>query len=595
MSDAGASVKTEVGMLILGISELDNDSGAALIRDGELVGAANEERFTRLKQQDGVPALAIDWLLKKAGAELRDVDQILAVRQDVHSEYSNDQRQLDQVKWFSYPGYFSWKLSNYAIWRFRNFSRRMAISKLQNQRLLDWARDRGIDPKRIERPDHHLMHAACAYYGSGFDKALAFTVDGWGDGKTATLYQCENGRFKLIDEVMLPHSAGVFYAALTKAAGYRPFRHEGKITGLAAHGTYDEECMAFARRGLYNTPGSFEAPYNYGSYPFLKRLLKKKGPENLAYAYQKVLEDVMAEYVTHFVKKTGATHLVTAGGVSANVRMNQKLHEVPGVEKVFIFPHMADGGLGWGAATWAWHREDAKRKGSGYRYQPKAIHDVYWGPDFSDEEIKRLLESESLRYKRPADLEKEMADLLAGGELIARFHGAMEFGPRALCHRSILYQPTDPTVNIWLNEHLHRTEFMPFAPVTREEDAPSMYLHMAGAEHSANFMTITFNCTDVMARTCPAVVHIDNTARPQTVRKDIDASTYQLLTYYKERTGLASLINTSFNMHEEPIICTPMDAIRGARAARFRCLAMGPFLVELDNPSPSRPMHMKKG
>src|SRR5262249_3527307 len=160
-----------------------------------------------------------------------------------------------------------------------------------------------------ERPDHHLMHAACAYYGSGFDEALAFTVDGWGDGKTATLYACRNGQFELIHEVMLPHSAGVFYAALTRAAGYRPFRHEGKITGLAAHGSFDDECMAFARLGLYNVNGSFEAPHNYGSYPWLRRLLKKKGPEKLAYAYQMTLEDVMAKYVAQYVKSTGLKNL----------------------------------------------------------------------------------------------------------------------------------------------------------------------------------------------------------------------------------------------------------------------------------------------
>jgi len=573
-------------MLILGISELDNDSGAALIRDGETLGAANEERFTRVKQQDGVPVQAIDWLLKHAGASLKDVDKILAVRQDVHSEVSHDQRQLDSVRWFSYPGPLHWKISNYAIWRFRNYKRRQQLSYMENQRLLDWARERGIDPKRIERPDHHLMHVACAYYASGFDKALAFTVDGWGDGKTATIYECEQGRFKLVHEVLLPHSAGVFYAALTRAAGYRAFRHEGKITGLAAHGTYDDECMSFARKGLYNVNGSFEAPYNYGSYPFLKRLLKRKGPEKLAYAYQLVLEEVMVAYVRQYIRQTGAKNLCIAGGVCANVRMNQALHEIPEVENIFIFPHMADGGLGWGAAMYAWHRHDARQQGANYRYVPRKIQHVYWGPEYGEEEIARVLDRERVRYTRPADMEMTMAELLADGELIARFNGAMEFGPRALCHRSILYQATDPTVNDWLNKRLIRTEFMPFAPVTREDDAPRMYRNLAGAEHPANFMTITFKCTEEMARSCPAVVHLDQTARPQTVREDIDPSAYRLLTLYKEKTGLSSLINTSFNMHEEPIICSPMDAVRGARAARFRYLAIGPFLAELENPSP---------
>lgn len=573
-------------MLILGISELDNDSGAALIRDGEVVGAANEERFSRVKQQDGVPAQAIAWMLKKAGADLKDVDEILAVRQDVHSEVSHDQRQLDRVRWFSFPGPLHWRIANYGVWRFRNFRRRQELSRLQNQRLLDWARDMGLDPRKIERPDHHLMHACCAYYASGFDRAIAFTADGWGDGKTATIYLCENGRFSLLHEVLLPHSPGVFYSALTRAAGYRPFRHEGKITGLAAHGAYDEECMQFARRGLYNVDGSFEAPYNYGSYPFLKRLLNRKGPANLAYAYQRVLEEVLVAYVTPFIQRTGVRDICIAGGVVANVRLNQKVYEIPGIERIFVFPHMADGGLGWGAAMYAWHRHNAKVRGTRYRYEPKPIHDVYWGPSYSDEEIARVLDNERVRYNRPPDLERIMADLLAGGELIARFNGAMEFGPRALCHRSILYQATDPTVNDWLNKRLIRTEFMPFAPVTREEDAPAMYRRFDGARHPANFMTITFDCTEEMSTRCPAVVHIDNTARPQTVRPDLDPSAHRLLTLYKERTGLTSIINTSFNMHEEPIVCSPLDAVRAARAARFRYLAIGPFLAEFDHPSP---------
>jgi carbamoyltransferase len=573
-------------MLILGISELDCDSGAALLRDGVLVGAANEERFTRVKQQEGNPNQTIDWLLKQAGAEISDVDLILAVRQDVHSEYSHNLRALDEARWFSFPGPLSWRLANWGIWRFRNRRKRLALSQRVNQTLLDWARDVGVDAKRIERPDHHFMHATCAYYGSGFDKALAFTADGQGDGKTATLYSCDNGRFEHVHSVMLPHSPGNFYSAITMAAGYRPFRHEGKITGLAARGRHDEECMTFARRNLYNVDGSFEAPYAYGSYPWLKSLLKRKGPENLAYAYQHVLEDVLVEYVRLYVRKTGATNLCMAGGVCANVSLNRRLHEIPEIENVFIFPHMADGGLGWGAAQYAWHRHEQERRGEQYRYEPKALDHVYWGPTYDDDYIAHMLQREGARHERPADMETRIADLLADGELVARFHGAMEFGPRALCHRSILYQPTDPTVNDWLNERLHRTEFMPFAPVTIREDAASVYKGLRGAEHPATFMTITFECTDEMARTCPAVVHLDKTARPQLVGANDDASTYKLLMAYKERTGLSSMINTSFNMHEEPIVCSPEDALRAAKDARFRYLAIGPFLVELDAPSP---------
>jgi len=553
------------------------------VRDGQLIGAVNEERITRVKQQSGVPYRSIDWLLKQAGASIGDVERISVVRQDVHAEPSRTLQQLDQVSWFAYPGPLKHKLLTYAAWKVRNIPMTRKLSRHCNQALLDWLRDSRVDPARVERPDHHFMHATCAYYGSGFERALAFTVDGQGDGKTATLYECDRGRFKLVHEVMLPHSAGVFYASITKAAGYRPARHEGKITGLAACGSYDDEVMAFARRGLYNVNGSFEAPYNYGMYLDLKKLLAKKGPEKLAYAYQHVLEDVLIQYVAQYVRQTGLKNLCMAGGVCANVRLNQKLHEIPEIENVFIFPHMSDGGLGWGAAMYAWHQERERR---GQPYEPQRIHDVYWGPAYSDEGVAQTLERERVRFTRPDDLEVVLADLLTRGDLIARFHGAMEYGPRALCHRSILYQPTDPSVNDWLNTQLHRTEFMPFAPVTLEEDAPSLYNGMSGAEHPANFMTITFDCTDDMARTCPAVVHVDRTARPQTVKPDIDASTHKLLTLYKVRTGLSSIINTSFNMHEEPIVCSPEDALRACRDAHFRYLAIGPYLAEFDFPSP---------
>jgi carbamoyltransferase len=566
-------------VLILGISELDNDSGAVLLQDGKLVGAANEERFTRVKQQPGVPYRSIEWLLKKAGVKAKELDRVIAVRQDPTAEYSPTLRALDEINWFSYRGGPLTNALNYGIWKFRNYPRTKKLHETVNAELVTWIRDQQIDPTKVERANHHFMHATCAYYGSGFEQALAFTVDGQGDGQTATIYWCDRGQFKLVHEVRLPHSAGAFYASITKAAGFRPARHEGKITGLAACGKHDEECIAFARSQLYNVDGSFEAPLVYGTYPQLKRLVKRKGLENVAYAYQHVLEEVLVKYVQKYVEQTGAKNLCMAGGVVANVRVNQKLYEIPGIERIFIFPGMSDGGLGWGAAYWSWLRDKKE-------YEPRPIHDVYWGPAFSDDEVAKVLTGEGVRYSRPADLERTLADLLVEGELIARFQGAMEFGPRALCHRTIMYQPTDPSVNTWLNDQLHRTEFMPFAPVTLEEEAPKLYRNFEGARHPANFMTITFDCSPEMARTCPAVVHVDGTARPQTVRPDIDASTHRLLSLYHQRTGLASIINTSFNMHEEPIVCTPEDAVRACRDAHFRYLAIGPFLAEFDFPSP---------
>ena len=165
---------------------------------------------------------------------------------------------LDEINWFSYRGGLLTNALNYGIWKFRNYPRTKKLHETVNAELLTWIRDQQIDPAKVERANHHFMHATCAYYGSGFEQALAFTVDGQGDGQTATIYWCDRGQFKLVHEVRLPHSAGAFYASITKAAGFRPARHEGKITGLAACGKHDEECIAFVRGQLYNVDGSFE-------------------------------------------------------------------------------------------------------------------------------------------------------------------------------------------------------------------------------------------------------------------------------------------------------------------------------------------------
>ena len=216
-------------MLILGISELDNDSGAVLLQDGKLVGAANEERFTRVKQQPGVPYRSIEWLLKKAGVKAKELDRVIAVRQDPTAEYSPTLRALDEINWFSYRGGLLTNALNYGIWKFRNYPRTKKLHETVNAELLTWIRDQQIDPAKVERANHHFMHATCAYYGSGFEQALAFTVDGQGDGQTATIYWCDRGQFKLVHEVRLPHSAGAFYASITKAAGFRPARMREKL------------------------------------------------------------------------------------------------------------------------------------------------------------------------------------------------------------------------------------------------------------------------------------------------------------------------------------------------------------------------------
>jgi carbamoyltransferase len=204
---------------------------------------------------------------------------------------------------------------------------------------------------------------------------------------------------------------------------------------------------------------------------------------------------------------------------------------------------------------------------------------VYQGPEYTDEQLKEAIESEGLEYTHCDDVEAEIAALIADNHVVARFNGRMEYGPRALGNRSILYPAQDPDVNQWLNHRLGRTEFMPFAPATLFEDRSECYLNTEGAEFTAHFMTITFDCTPRMKQQCPAAVHVDGTARPQFVSSESNPSFYRILKEYKKLTGISSVINTSFNMHEEPIVCTPADAIRAFTLGNLDYLAMGDFLV----------------
>ena len=250
-----------------------------------------------------------------------------------------------------------------------------------------------------------------------------------------------------------------------------------------------------------------------------------------------------------------------SGGVFANVRLNQIIFELEGVEKINVHPGMTDAGLGVGAALYGYHHF---RNALGLDYEPYALSNVYFGSEFSKEEIRETLESEGVIYHEPEDLNKTIAKLLAEDKVVGRFTGRMEYGPRALGNRSILYSTKDKSVNDWLNKQLDRTEFMPFAPVTLEEFADDCYLVGEGKKEpfdTARFMTITFDCTEEMKKKSPAVVHIDGTARPQVIRKEDNEDYHEILMEYQKLTGIPNLVNTSFNLHEEPIVENPAQAL----------------------------------
>jgi carbamoyltransferase len=604
---------------ILGISPLDKDSTASLVVDGRVLFAAGEERFTRVKQYAGFPRNAIRAALEWTGTDPKEIDavayaflpwdketELIQGALEEEAKFLREFREPDlsalldaaesrvpqrtqPVHGLREPNQRMDKGSvKELFYRFAGAERGLSRS-VAARASADWGRRASEDHKRwqaelesglaelglagkLKRGEHHLSHSANAYLASGFEKALIVTLDGYGSGLAGSISAGEGGRIKRLHNLRFPHSLGSFYEMVTSALGFHPDRHAGKIVGLAAFG--DPKVLADVLLSrVERTPGDFKLVENL-NVRFAQHLAARFPMIDVAAAYQYVLEVLATELVRHWAEKTGLDHVVLSGGVTANVKMNQRIHELDQVKATFVYPNMGDGGCGSGLAmlqSWP----------GGVR---ETIRDVYWGPSYAPEAIEAELKQAGLRYERPAHLESEVAARIHAGEVIGRFDGRMEYGPRALGNRTIMYHAREPEVNQWLNKRLGRTEFMPFAPVTLWEARERCYVNLAGAEHAAEFMTLTFDCTPFMRANCPAAVHVDGTARPQLIRRELNPGYYDILKEYEKLSGIPSLINTSFNMHEEPIVCSPNDAIRAFLLGNIDGLAIGPYFV----PHPER-------
>src|SRR5690606_22846186 len=427
--------------------------------------------------------------------------------------------------------------------------------------------------------DHHLCHVVSAYHTRGFGDALVCSVDGGGAGKSSSIYAALNGRLECLHETRAFDSLGNYYAYVTHMLGFRAMRHEGKVTGLAAHG--QPRYVGVLRDFIDESRGTL---VNRGGAVFGEaiRRLERRLPgdwtkEDLAASIQRHFEDVTRRYVGHWARQTGLRDVALAGGVFANVRVNEEIWGMPETSRVFVHPGMTDAGLPVGAALAACV--------PGVLDEPMTPDDtplehVYLGPSIDADSIDEVL---ARRRLTPEPLDRPLPDAIAGllaeGYVVARAAGRMEYGPRALGNRTILYQPTDPAVNDWLNRNLRRTEFMPFAPAVLFAERERCFGDMTGAEHTAEFMTMTFHCTPWMREAMSGVVHLDGTARPQLVRQERNPEFHAILTAFRERTGLPGAINTSFNMHEEPIVCSADDAVRAFLDGQLDYLALGPQLI----------------
>lgn len=547
--------------MILGIHDGTHDAGAALVLDGRLFAACSEERFTRHKGQGGWPSASIAACLQRVGARPKDVEKVvfpgvvnpnpgLRLFRKLQSDFKLDEGAFyspspspgDRLgDWLQFRSPFPRLLGDGRVGRALRLPLQVALGAQARREGL-------VAPVRVE--EHHRCHAASAYWTCPWDEALVLIADGVGDGLALSAWVGRPSGLRRVGTMPYPDSYGLLFATLTGFLGFRPFRHEGKLVGLAATGDRARIRTPFPFAG---PPGQrrFTQQLGQGLRPFLAELRRELDAgatraDLCAWLQHNVEEDLTA-LARHYVERTGLRRFALAGGVFANVRLNQR---IAALGPIFVHPHMGDGGLAAGAALTVAPRREA-------------LAHAFLGPEAS-----------STLGDADGDVARTMAEALAADQLVGRWEGAMEYGPRSLGHRSILAPAHDRAVTQRLNTALDRSDFMPFAPLLLAEDAERWVDGLANTREAARFMTVTVQAKPELERLCPAVVHVDGSLRPQLV----DSTTPALertLRLYRERTGLPAVINTSFNLHEEPIVCSDGDALRTGRAARLDVLTFG--------------------
>ena len=561
-------------MIVLGVSNT-KDSGACLLVDGKLIASVNEERLNREKLTRVFPERSIDWLLESQGLKTNDVDAIgLGTWKGVNSpeDFSNYKSKIE-IRIKQDPA-----------------ARETINARIQGSIASDtkqWIEFQaglqcmGFGRHRVIQCHHQMAHAYTAFEYSPHESALVVVFDGRGDFMSGLVGCFKKGIPPRILRTELEiDSLGAFYGWITHYLGFTPDRHEGKVTGLAAFGNPDK-CIGILKKmigvehgSIRANPGKYYVPYMKADLPQLSKELDRYKPEDVAAAAQKLLEDIVVFYIRYYLQQTGKHNLCVAGGIFANVLVNMKLRELPEVDRFFVFPHMGDGGIAAGGAACA-----AIKLGDRIR----TIQDVYLGPCFNDVNYKNIVNNTAdLEVVESGNFSEQIALLLHRGAVVGFFCGRMEYGPRALGGRSILTRTTDSNINSQLNSRLNRTEFMPFAPVTLEEEAGKCYVGWSKKDIASYYMTSCYRCTDLMKKLSPGVVHVDGTARPQIINREIHLIYHDILKAYYDLTGIPSLINTSFNYHEEPIICIPDQAVESLKNNIIDVLVMPPFILFKD-------------
>lgn len=560
-------------MYILGLTTL-GDSAAAIIKDGQLIASAEEERFSRKKHHSGFPYKAIEFCLKEAGITLAEVEHV---------------------------GHY-WK-----PWILRHKAMQAAKAAFISPAMFKARADRGVaqvsdsylgmfkHPKRLREHfgesnfkfhflEHHQTHAASAFFVSPFDSAAILTWDGTGEDTTTLFCKGKGNKLEVLKRIKLPHSLGQFYSAVTNFIGFDMFAgDEWKVMGLAAYGKpkhYD-----FFREKVLTTNGSGDFRFNIKvldhhlakHYQFPEAIVKELGPGrkpgeeltehhwDIACSAQKALEDTAIYLVKKLHEMTGEENLCLAGGVAFNSVMNGRIfHETP-FKRFFVQPAAGDAGCSLGAAYYVWNQKLGRPRDFVMRH-------AYWGPGFSNEECRAALDAAGLGYETLPDEEllPRLAKMLSEGAIIGWFNGRMELGPRALGARSFLADPRRADMREILNHKVKLREwFRPLAPSMHEERGTEVF----GVEHHDPFMITVIEVAEEYKSKIPAVVHVDGTARPQMVSRETNPRYWNLINEFKKLTGIPMLLNTSFNV-QEPIVCTPENAINTFRNANFDALVL---------------------
>ena len=572
-------------MLVLGLGDY-TDCGSALLDNGRVVAAINDERLVRKASVLGIPRESIREVLALAGVQ-PDAVQAVAVgtiNRRLVSSYTEflggwfgsngkrlDQRVVDPATQLG-RGRAARPLRQ-AVTLLRGmptFKRRRSTLR----RVL--RREFGIKAP-VRFVDHHYCHATAAYFTSDFGPdATVFTIDHGGDDVSAKVFDVTEGRMTEIMTVSSFDSLGAFYTCIAELCGFDPGKDERKVNGLAAHGRpihvdLLDSLISFGGGEFINRGG---IPFEAAVETVRRALPTRWEKADLAASVQAHTERLVLEFVRYWVEQTGHRDVALGGGLFENARLNQRIHEFDEVERCFVQPSTSDSGIGIGAAL-AVTYERVPRPETNTR----AFEGVYLGPEYGPDEMEAELRRAGLQTERPKDLGSEVARLLVQGALVSRFSGRMECGPRALGNRVVLFQPTDPTVGDWLNQRLGRSGFSRFGSVVLEEYADQCFHGREGAERAARFGTMAFACTDWMRDHCPGVVHVDGAARPQIVRRQDNPGLHRILEEYHRLTGLPALLSTSFSFPGEPTVCTPADAVRLFGLGYLDYLALGPFLA----------------